>query len=126
VTDLENRSCITDILMVGGGKAGLVKFNFAKGLAGQVNLLTCDVKSKEKISQDDMEGANFMVSFAKLTKQDGLDYETQMKWLEAEIRTSDEATRAAIVGVNEQKANTDATMLASFTVLISLQSKGYN
>jgi hypothetical protein len=133
-------SNITDVLKVGGGKAGLAKLatemsnttmlttstaNFAKGLTGQVNPVTCDAKRKaEKMSQDDMEGENLMASFAKLIKQDDLDYDTRMQRLEAEIRTSGEATRAAIVAGNEQKASTDAAMLASFAVLISLQSKG--
>jgi hypothetical protein len=95
--------------------------NFAKGQAGQANLVTCDVKRKvEKMRQDDMEGANLMAPFAKLIKQVDMNYDTRMQRLEAEIRTSGEAARAAIVAVNEQKANTDATVLASFTVLISL------
>jgi hypothetical protein len=76
------------------------------------------------MSQDDMEGETLMASFAKLIKQEDLDYDTRMQRLEAEIRTSGEATRAAIVAGTEQKASTDAAMLASFAVLISLQSKG--
>jgi hypothetical protein len=71
-----------------------------------------------------MEGENLMASFAKLIKQDDLDHDARMQRLEVGIRTSGEATRAAIVAGNEQKANTDAAMLASFAVLISLQSKG--
>jgi hypothetical protein len=71
-----------------------------------------------------MEGENLMASFAKLIQQDDLDYDARMQRLEVEIRTSGEATRAAIVAGNGQKANTDAAMLASFAVLISLQSKG--
>lgn len=151
VADLEKRtktqkkeaiSNITDVLKVGGGKAGLVKLatemsttamlttstaNFAKGMTGQTNPVTCDGKRKvEKMSQDDMEGENLMASFAKLIKQDDMDYDARMNRLEAEIRTSGEATRAAIIAGNDQKANTDAAMLASFAVLISLQSRGSN
>jgi hypothetical protein len=60
-------SNITDVLKVGGGKAGLVKLatemsttamlttstaNFAKGMTGQTNPVTCDGKRKvEKMSQ---------------------------------------------------------------------------
>lgn len=133
---------ITDVLKVGGGKAGLHKLatdmsnstmlttstsNFAKSLTGQTNPVTCETKRKaEDLSQDDMEGENLMASFAKMIKQDDLDYDARIQRLEVEIRTSGEATRAAIVAGNEQKANTDAAMLASFAVLISLQSKASN
>jgi hypothetical protein len=39
------------------------------------------------MSQDDMEGETLMASFAKLIKQEDLDYDTRMQRLEAEIRT---------------------------------------
>ena len=101
--------------------------NFAKGMTGQTNPVTCDGKRKvETMSQDDVKVENLMASFAKLIKQDDMDYDARMNRLEAEIRTSGEATRAAIIDGNDQKANTDAAMLASFAVLISLQSRGSN
>ena len=126
-------SSITDAIVNGEGKAGLLKVseeiqssgvdivssstsNFIKGITS----VTCEPKNrKRKISKEELDGEDLMLSFATQFRRDDADEAARMESLHDRIRQSGEDTTSAIEAGNREAAKSSLLLIAAIAGLAS-------
>ena len=147
VTDIEKKtkmqkkktvSSITDVIIGGGGKDGLLKLskdivesgediissstsNFIKGISA----VTCEPSSrKRQIGKEELEGEDLMKTFAAQFRKDDEDEAARMQSLHNLIKQSGDATTSAIESGNREAAKSSMLMISAIAGLASaMQNK---